>query len=284
MSSTMVTVCLGASNIEIGRSDLACPQEIIAWETGNINEGNRKELKEIFERYFKTYDCSPSQEVGALILEDIFISVIEKKIICGILLEELGCAHVSFIPRVIIHCLSCDTMNALVIDVGATCTTCVPIFDLRPLQKYIRYTKRGKRQFVSDVSPLSCPYLPVFFEDNQNSKIHDDDEIPVTNLVKYIVDLLPIDLRKPLRENVILVNVEKKYETEVTDLFKETMDTSNIRLSDSYWRGGSIYARALLHNKGDNVLGIKRDEFYNNPHTAPDWLDFYFRSVAKCIK
>lgn len=45
MSNTIVIVYLGANRIEIGRSADACPQEIIAWKTGSINEKNREELK-----------------------------------------------------------------------------------------------------------------------------------------------------------------------------------------------------------------------------------------------
>nr|CAI6408708.1 CBM_HP1_G0008080.mRNA.1.CDS.1 [Saccharomyces cerevisiae] len=58
MSNTIVIVYLGANRIEIGRSADACPQEIIAWKTGSINEKNREELKKIFEHYFHNWQQS----------------------------------------------------------------------------------------------------------------------------------------------------------------------------------------------------------------------------------
>ncbi|CAI4058147.1 hypothetical protein SKDZ_04G3280 [Saccharomyces kudriavzevii ZP591] len=284
MPDSIVIVYWEGSKIEIGRSDRACPQETIPWKTGTIDEENSDELKEIFNHYFQMYGPLENQEVHVLILEDVFTSIIEKRIICGILLLELKCACVSFIPRVIMHCISCNATNALVIDVSAAHTTCVPIFDLRPLQKSIRYSKRGKSQLVLDDYPSGCPYTPVFFDEDYNSKIQDDDEIPVINLAKCIINSLPIDLRKPLRENIILVNVEEEYEATIRDLFKQKMDMSKIQLSKNCWRGGSIYAKTLLHAEGVNVVGVKREEFYNDPNIAPDWFDFYFRSGAKCTK
>ncbi|CAI4055366.1 hypothetical protein N7582_000311 [Saccharomyces uvarum] len=281
MSDSTVIAYLGASKIEIGRSDLACPQETTAWKTETIDKENEQELKKIFENYFQTYDYLKKEEIHVLILEDIFISVAEKRIICGIILKELGCAYVSFIPRVLMYCLSCDVINALVIDVGINATTCVPIFDLRPLQKYIRYSKRDKRRHLLNDTLSSCPYTPAFFAKEYDPKTYEDDEIPVINLAKYIVNSLPIDLRKPLRENIIVVNVEEKYKTVIKALFEKHIDESSVRLSDDYWRGASIYAQTILHTKEESVVGVGKEEFQNNLHIAPDWFDFYFRTGIK---
>ncbi|CAI4332958.1 BAH_G0009420.mRNA.1.CDS.1 [Saccharomyces cerevisiae] len=284
MSNTIVIVYLGANRIEIGRSADACPQEIIAWKTGSINEKNREELKKIFEHYFQICNILGNREVQVLILEDIFISVVEKRIICSILFKEFDCAHVSFVPRAIVHCLSCNTRNAIVIDIGTNYTTCVPIFDLRPLQQFIKYSKRGKRQVESRIPLPGCLYMPIFFDEEYNSKNCEVDETPVINLVKNIVESLPIDLRRALRENIIIVNIEEAYETAIRNLFKLKMDTSKIQFPKNYWQAGSAYAKILLHYKGSNIVGIERDEFYNNPHIAPDWFDYYFRTGVKRLQ
>ncbi|QHS72320.1 Arp10p [Saccharomyces paradoxus] len=284
MVNNIVIIYLGTNRIEIGRSTEACPQEIIAWKKGSIDEKNREKLKEIFELYFQMCNISGNREVQVLLLEDIFFSVAEKRIICSILFNELGCAHVSFVPRAIIHCLSCNTRNGIILDIGTTYTTCVPIFDLRPLQRYIKYSKRGKREVESSSPPLVGPYTPIFFDEKYNSKSCEADEIPVINLVKDIVESLPIDLRKPLRENIIIVNIEEMYETAIKDLFKQKMATSKIQLSKNYWQAGSACAKTLLPSKGNNIVGVRRNEFYNNPYIAPDWFDYYFRTGVKCLE
>ncbi|CAI1823344.1 hypothetical protein SEUBUCD646_0B02340 [Saccharomyces eubayanus] len=281
MPDSTVIAYLGAGTIEIGRSDLTRPQEITAWKRETIDKENEQELRKIFESYFRTNDYLKKEEIHVLVLEDIFISVAEKRIFCGIILEELGCAYVSFIPRVLMYCLSYDVTNALVIDVGTNSTTCVPIFDLRPLQKYIRYSKGNKRRHLLADTPSGSPYATAFFTKEYDPKFYEDDEVPVINLAKCIVNSLPIDLRKPLRENIIVVNVEEKYKTVVKDLFKKHMDESSIRLSDDYWRGASIYAQTILHAKEENVVGVGKDEFQNNLRIAPDWFDFYFRTGMK---
>ncbi|CAI4037989.1 hypothetical protein SMKI_04G3260 [Saccharomyces mikatae IFO 1815] len=284
MPNSTVIIYLGANRIEIGRSTGSCPQEIINWEKDYINGEYRIGLKKILERYFQSFNTLRNHEIQVLILEDIFISVAEKKIICSILFDELYCAYVAFIPRVIVHCLSCNTRNAIVVDVVASHTTCVPIFDLRPLQQYIKYTKRDQEDVHLNKSPTSCPYTSIFFDKEYNFEVYEDDEIPVINLVKGIIDSLPIDLRKPLRENIIIVNIEEKFETTIKELFRENMSSSIIQFSKDYWQAGSACAKTFMHSRGGSVAGLKRDEFCNNPNIVPDWFDFYFKSGVKPIK
>lgn len=206
-----------------------------------------------------------------------------NKILNDLLIMDFKVNSVTFLQESICNCIASGIKTAVVIDIGWEMTIITPIFDLRVLQSLIKTTKRASsavhykiietllKQSTEKGKHLSTEFNSIedFIKKRGignlkvdeiveeliipvKTDLHDDDidEKPIVELVSKLIHELPIDLRAPLSNNIIITGGLANYPGLKLKLIKKINSVcksqGNLLNTLGSWTGASIYTNSIL--------------------------------------
>ncbi|CCH61486.1 hypothetical protein TBLA_0E04320 [Henningerozyma blattae CBS 6284] len=245
-------------------------------------DNNTLIIQNAFIKVFRDILHKLPKDSSITLVEETFCSMKNKKNFCDILLKELECRYINFFPSCLMSCFAAGIENGIVVEIEQDYAAYIPIANYRILDQHIVMSKLTLNTPSNKDEDLDPQNLSKFFAiDDANEDDFDTDELPMNLALHKIKRLIPVDLRKILAENIIVVGSAVKNKHFETQL-KALLLSLNMRYvpSTGPWVGGSLYSDKLSDSITSCECLITYDDYCLSslPTTIPDWFDKKFTS------
>ncbi|CDO95865.1 unnamed protein product [Kluyveromyces dobzhanskii CBS 2104] len=195
-----------------------------------------------------------SKGAKVVISEPMWLSMVRKQRLCKVLFGRLKVNSICFVPNCLNAFIAGGIMNGLYIEVNPKNTEVIAIFDGRILDPYCKSSKLGSAD------------IDEFYKTEED--VYDDDELPLTILLNNVLAKLPIDVRKRISNQVMLVSEDRQ-------VMNYILAQKNVVDTMGPWVGASIYTwNNLLKGRPDHLEVTQSD--FNDTGRIPDWHSHKF--------
>ncbi|CCK71725.1 Arp10p KNAG_0H03100 [Huiozyma naganishii CBS 8797] len=191
MNKDVLVLVFYGGSLEIGFNDSTVPEiHISLQDTVDIHGVLRQHLKPIFRE---------TQPRSAFVAESVLLSDIQRRQVFLALQDGVPFEKVTLIPLSMIVYRSMKQDATLIIGVEQDCTAVVPVAYSYILDNCIGLTTRWKAN--SELRLLH----ELFESIDDNDIIVENNELPLPQLIEHVINSAPVDMRKQLRTNIVVV-------------------------------------------------------------------------------
>ncbi|KAH3661652.1 hypothetical protein OGAPHI_006502 [Ogataea philodendri] len=233
--------------------------------SGSFEHALNVQLFDIFHHLFTTYKID-SVNANIVLVANSMLNNTYKTAVTFQLLEKLHAKSTLFLDDALMTLVAAGLRTGLVVDLGWHFVTISPVFDLRLLQNHAKWSKRAAKYLYFKTDPLSLESIDIDQLFTVDENCYDTDEKTPSQLLIELHRELPIDLRKPLFENIVFTGGLAENQT-VVDKIVADLKSAKIHTETAFslgsWQGASLYTATVLAKDGNwNTLDrIKRENY-----------------------